>query len=184
MIIAVDGRLVGPPRAVALGVESDLRKIAEHEVDGSVYLGMGSCDLIQPEHPRPHVIVPLTGERALDAVEIDQLGHADAVVVMDEAEANRLLHVVAPRAVLVLVSTVEDSTAGRVIRTGNPFDAAEVAAFLHSCPALAMALHEHGVPMRPFSPRPITVAVLEGLTACAPTLTSDSPPMPRIDSPG
>jgi hypothetical protein len=183
MIIAVDGRLVGPPRAVALGVESDLRKIAEHEVDGSIYLGMGSCDLIQPEHPRPHVIVPLTGERALDAVEIDQLGHADAVVLMDETEANQLLHAVAPAAMLILVSTVEDSAAGRVIRTGNPFDAAEVAAFLHSCPALAMALQEHGVPIRPFSPRPITVAVLEGLAACAPPRASDSPPMPRIDSP-
>lgn len=41
MIIAVDGRLVGPPRAVALGVEIDLRKIAEHGVDGSIYLEWG-----------------------------------------------------------------------------------------------------------------------------------------------
>ena len=184
MIISVDGRLAGAARTVALGVEDDLRAMAEPEIDGGVYLGLGSCDLIQPGHPRPHVIVPLTGGRNLDAVEIDQLGHADAVVVMDEAEANRLLHVISPRAALVFVSTIEDVGADGVIRTGNPFDAAEVAAFLRACPVHAKALREHGVPVCPFSPRPITVAVLEGLAACAQPPASDSPPESRIDSRG
>ena len=183
MIIAVDRRLAGAARTVALEVESDLRAVAEQEINGCVYLGMGSCDLIHPRHPRPHVIVPLTGGRNLDAVQIDQLGHADAVVVMDEAEANRLLNVISPRAALVLVSTTDDAGAGGVIRTGNPFDAAEVAGFLRACPAHATALREHGVPICPFSPRPITMAVLEGLAACAPPPASDSPRESRIDSP-
>jgi hypothetical protein len=161
--IRVDRRLSDAPAMVAESVCSDIGRLALRDLTGSVYLGLGSADLIAPNDPLPHVMAPLTRGRRLDAIERHQLAHAAAVVAMDEAEAAMLATYLPSRSAVVLAARAAETSDREVIRTGNPFDAAEVEAFLRACPNHAEVLHRHRVALRPFSPRSITLAVVEAL---------------------
>lgn len=180
--VAVDARLKGAPLMVADAVRDDLPRVAPQDLVGTVYLGLGSTDLIRVADARPHVVVPLANGRRLDTVARAQLAHADGLVAMDELELRALAPLSAPNATLIAVSAQVEDEGLRVIRTANPFDAAEVQAFRRDCPAIARALDRHRVPLEPFSPRRITVAVLEVLVAAAERLPDGHPLPPRIDS--
>jgi hypothetical protein len=180
--VTLDGRLQHAALVVARAVGDDIRRVAPRDGTGTVYLGAGSVDLIGPSDARPHVIVPLTRGRWLDTVVRDQIGHTDAVVTMDEAEMHALAPMISSRSAVVLVSTVASSTPPGVIRTGNPFDAAEVQAFRRMCPTIAWELDRHGVPLDDFSPRPVTIAVLEAFEVAQGPKRGDRPRSPDIDS--
>ena len=180
--VKTDAQLADATLMVANAVRDDLRRVQVSDLAGTVYLGLGSTDLIGGGDSRPHVAVPLTRDRWLDAVARAQLFHADGVVAMDEAEAAMLAPLVAPRSMLVFVNRTSADDARGVIRTSNPFDAAEVQAFRSNCPAVAIELDRLGVVLEPFSPRPITVAVLEAMVVASPAGADDRPRSPRIDS--
>lgn len=182
IVIAVDARLTGAPLMVADAVRDDLSRVAPRDLVGTVYLGLGSTDLIGAADAHPHVMVPLSNGRRLDAVARAQLAHADGVVTMDEVELRALAPLSAPGATLMAATAQVEDQGLRVIRTANPFDAAEVQAFRRDCPAIAGALDRHRVPLEPFSPRRITLAVLEALVAASEPQPGGHPLPPRIDS--
>lgn len=163
--VRLDSRLSGAPLAVARAVRNDVARVTQGDLLGTVYLGVGSADLVRPEDGAPHVVVPLTRGRRLDAVEQQQIAGAAGVVAMDQAEAGLVARFMTRGAVLVIASANTPATRS-VIQTGNPFDAAEVEDFLAACPRHAHALRRHAVPLLPFTPRPITLAAIEALYAC------------------
>lgn len=164
MRVRIDGRLAPQARRVARSVAQVLHPMAE-DVQGTAYLGGGAADLVQPDDPWPHVVVPLTTRAGIDPVARCQIAAADAIVATDLEEAVRLRGIC--RGVVVILEPGNAASVSSPIHTASPFDAAEVAAFLAAAPELGEALMRLGVDLQPFDGSRVASAVIEAATAAA-----------------
>ncbi len=166
MRVRIDGRLAPQAQRVAESVAQALGP-ASRDVTGTAYLGAGSADLVCPDDPKPHVVVPLTTSTRVDPVARAQIASADVVVAMDREEAIRLRGF-AGKAILIV--DAQPGSAIAAIHTASPFDAAEVATFLVAAPAVSSALRRLNLDLRPFESKVVVDAVIEA--AMAATLDS------------
>jgi len=162
--VTIDERLDDAARRVASATAHDLASRSGLEMEGSVFLGAGSANLITSTDPRPHVLVPLIGARALDAVTRAQILAADALVAMSHFEMAAMRSVGAPGVPIVTIAS-GGPRQDRVIQTENPLDAVEVEVFLAEAPEVAATLRELDVPLEPFRPAAITEAIIEAIFA-------------------
>lgn len=159
--IAVDRRSGAEGEQVAAHLAPLLKAEAFRWAAGTLFVGSGSRGLVEPQHPRPHVLMPLTPRRWVDPLVRDQVVAADALVLVDHGELRRLAAYLDSQPVVVL----EPPGHHGVIRSETPREATEADRFAQECPDLFAALTRLGVAPGPFDYHRVAEAVAEAATA-------------------
>ena len=154
-LVRIEPRLRGHAREIAHTLSHALARPGLTMPDGSVFLGLGSADLIRATDPRPHVVVLLRSTRhvvsalkkadPLDAIECAQVSHADVLVLLSWRDAERIPRRPAP-GLTVMLGTADSHISSREgVLSWEPMDALLTTEVMKQNGDLADALRTAGV---------------------------------------
>ena len=154
-LVRIEPRLRGHAREIAHTLSHALARPGLTMPDGSVFLGLGSADLIRATDPRPHVVVLLRSPRhvvsalkkadPLDAIECAQVSHADVLLLLSWQDAKRIPHRSAPGLTVILGTADSHISSREGVLSWEPMDALLTTEVMKQNGDLADALRAAGV---------------------------------------